>query len=351
VEAPTAPVNRHADEDGLLQAMLGAPQDPVPRLVYADWLEDQGESTRAALFRSEPTLKQMQAALPQVPEPWRSAIHSCKFTHGGLLGVTGQLGELMRKRFGSVGTDWLRQQRVTFFHLSGTTKHWSRVAEQPWLSVARVLSVDRGALARGGLGELLASPHLERLLGLELPHNGLGHAVNMDFLLAAPLSHLCQLDLRENGLGAASLARLLGWPGIPRLRCLDLSHNPLGLAAAVLASNRQLAALSVLNLSNTHLGPQGLKTFLEYEPLPALTTLRLTSNQLTDESLLALAESALMPQLREVELLRNSFTFEGMLALARSPLRHPSCRVMFLMDHLSVMQQNQLQEALGVLSP
>jgi uncharacterized protein (TIGR02996 family) len=40
-----------ADETALLSAILAAPDDDVPRLVYADYLEDRGDGPRAAFVR------------------------------------------------------------------------------------------------------------------------------------------------------------------------------------------------------------------------------------------------------------------------------------------------------------
>lgn len=44
---------RHADDyTALRRAVLGSPADDVPRLVLADWLDDHGESPRAAYIRA-----------------------------------------------------------------------------------------------------------------------------------------------------------------------------------------------------------------------------------------------------------------------------------------------------------
>ncbi|HYH64523.1 MAG TPA: TIGR02996 domain-containing protein [Urbifossiella sp.] len=39
------------DGDALIHAILAAPDDDTPRLVYADWLDDAGHADRAALIR------------------------------------------------------------------------------------------------------------------------------------------------------------------------------------------------------------------------------------------------------------------------------------------------------------
>ena len=42
-------------EEGLLSAILASPEDEALRLVYADWLEERGD-TRAAFLRAEVAL-------------------------------------------------------------------------------------------------------------------------------------------------------------------------------------------------------------------------------------------------------------------------------------------------------
>jgi len=39
------------DQDALVEAILGAPTDDAPRLVYADWLDEHGESEHAEFIR------------------------------------------------------------------------------------------------------------------------------------------------------------------------------------------------------------------------------------------------------------------------------------------------------------
>src|SRR5579885_46194 len=39
------------DADALLVAVLAAPDDDAPRLIYADWLDEHGEPARAEFIR------------------------------------------------------------------------------------------------------------------------------------------------------------------------------------------------------------------------------------------------------------------------------------------------------------
>ena len=40
-----------SDRDGFLRAITAAPADDLPRLIYADWLDEHGESERAEFIR------------------------------------------------------------------------------------------------------------------------------------------------------------------------------------------------------------------------------------------------------------------------------------------------------------
>jgi uncharacterized protein (TIGR02996 family) len=51
-----------SERDDFLRAILANPADDAPRLVYADWLDDQGESARAEFIR-------VQVAMARLPEP------------------------------------------------------------------------------------------------------------------------------------------------------------------------------------------------------------------------------------------------------------------------------------------
>jgi len=41
------------DEDALIRAIIAAPADDAPRLVYADWLDEHDEALRANLIRGQ----------------------------------------------------------------------------------------------------------------------------------------------------------------------------------------------------------------------------------------------------------------------------------------------------------
>lgn len=87
-------VSRSAEEAGLLRAILDDPADDVPRLIYADWLEDRGDPRGefirvqcelASLDGDDPrrqVLRERERGLLQENEAaWRSAL-PLGFFHG-----------------------------------------------------------------------------------------------------------------------------------------------------------------------------------------------------------------------------------------------------------------------------
>lgn len=50
------------DRDAFIRAIIAAPDDDVPRIVFADWLDEHGEKERAELIR-------LQCELAKLPEP------------------------------------------------------------------------------------------------------------------------------------------------------------------------------------------------------------------------------------------------------------------------------------------
>ncbi len=58
-----------AQHEAFLRAIFDAPDDDTPRLVYADFLEENGEEERAALIRWQCGRAERPANVPDFPEP------------------------------------------------------------------------------------------------------------------------------------------------------------------------------------------------------------------------------------------------------------------------------------------
>jgi uncharacterized protein (TIGR02996 family) len=68
-----------SDEDALLQAIYANPDDDTPRLVYADWLDENGDAERAELIRL-----QVRGVWPREPdeEAWARCRHLIELFEG-----------------------------------------------------------------------------------------------------------------------------------------------------------------------------------------------------------------------------------------------------------------------------
>ena len=345
---PASLPEQQADEDGLLEAMLIAPHDPVPRLVYADWLEEQGETDRAALLRL--TGAPDEALLARVTPDLKAndlggaLVHS-RFEHG-LLYVSLQMRGMLAKTFQRDGAAWLRRHRVFGVHLLGSTKQWAKIAAMPWLQHVRMLSVDDGSLQNGDLEKLFASPHLQRLMGLNLPSNQMYHRIGA-ITNATTLPQLCMLYLRSNYVHSATIAQLVAWQPRKKLRILDLTYNNVGDSLGLLASHPHFDDLTTLNVHGNRFGDRGLQALVEGTRLPSLTHLHLSYNDIRDESLRLLEASALLTRLRWLDLSNIDATSESLLQLVRSPRFPATCQLrIYRYDHDEPTRQS-LREILG----
>src|SRR5262245_18411545 len=59
--------------EGFLRDIIEHPDDDAPRLIYADWLDDQGEPERAEFIRVQCRLARLPAADPEAAELERRA--------------------------------------------------------------------------------------------------------------------------------------------------------------------------------------------------------------------------------------------------------------------------------------
>jgi uncharacterized protein (TIGR02996 family) len=68
--------SNRSEESGFLQAILEAPDEDAPRLIYADWLDEHGEALRAEFIRLHCRLAQLTVANPEPFQPGGEVISS-----------------------------------------------------------------------------------------------------------------------------------------------------------------------------------------------------------------------------------------------------------------------------------
>jgi uncharacterized protein (TIGR02996 family) len=253
-------------EEAFLAAILEAPDDDTPRLIYADWLLDQA-AVGAPTLAARGELIHVQCALAKLAPCSRPP----------------ELQARERELLGAHHREW-----GSFFQ---------RIGCHCWEY-------------RRGFVE-----------GVGLPTSDfLAHAPAL--CRATPLRHLKLYD------AASAIVALAASPHLARLRELDLEHNDLGdEEALLLASSPHLGAVESLLLWSNRIGDAGARALASSPKLPALTRLDLSANAIGDAGALALASSPLLARLALLDLQRNRIGDEGARALVASP--HAGARTWF----------------------
>jgi uncharacterized protein (TIGR02996 family) len=296
-------------EEGFLADIVEHPDDDGPRLVYADWLEEQGESERAGFIR----VQCMLAPVP--PDGEGEDLDELRRREGYLL--DGQQ-EFWRKRL-RLGPADVRLRR----------------------GFVEGLRLSAGAWLRHGKRVLKGTP----LRWLELYQV----ADQRDRLLASPtLARLRALDLADNQLGDEGARALAGCAHLAGLEELYLARNAIGDGGVqALALSPHLAGLRVLDLSANEVGDSGARALAASPHLKRLRELFLGTNQIGDEGAKALASSGNLASLEELMLFVNEIKAAGARALVGSP--HLGALKMLYLNHnrLGAPTRKALEEQWG----
>src|SRR5262245_7873144 len=186
-------------DQAILQEITAHPEEDAPRLVYADWLDDHGQSARAEFIRLQIRLARMSEEDPERPD------------------LLDREEELLRRHPVAWRADlpaWARREWPTFRRgfvdsISVTATQFLRHGDALF-RVAPLEGLGLRAVA-GQLAAALASPHLKQLTALDLRENHLADA-DVPVLTASPhLARLTDLNLRKNDLAAGGMGALAGW--------------------------------------------------------------------------------------------------------------------------------------------
>lgn len=341
---------------GLPQAFLDTIvaniDDDSPRLVYADWLDEQGDCERAEFIRVQVDRARLpawdaaqvrlrlreQALLRLHGEKWLAELPAIKgarwegFRRGIVAEVSFTSFEAMRANVHAcraaapveaVTVRWPRRRegrrtlpRVAELRELSLTGRATVEEEIAWLAESPQLATLRSLTARGlwadALERLISSPHLASLRTLRLPSNNLGNDGLRVLTQFATTTSLEELDLsalsrheRYNYdpiIRAAGMGLLMGWSGLARVRSLNLSGNDVsrdGLRA--LLRSPHASALKALSLRDGRLGGQAMTEFASAAPDLRLEMLDLGENILKDLGAECIAKA---PCLRELKALR-----------------------------------------------
>jgi uncharacterized protein (TIGR02996 family) len=319
-------MNRQTTEQALLTAILANPDDDAPRLIYADWLDENGQPERAEFIRVQcelasghfdderfDKLKERQDTLLNENETvWRCElgvqdVPQVQFRRGFVEAIATTASDLIR-----YGGGWVERTPLRSLTLNALAGNAQRLAACSHLRPIASLDIQDGAVGNQDIEALSRCPHLPALRSLAIegdPHfatvtkvldQGLRHLGDAPFL--PQLTYLAlNFGVRSVSAGVIALAAQLVESGLQRVH---LGWGLLSDAAAVaLAAAPGLDSLTHLCLPGSDIGDTGLRALAT--SLPTLRWLSLCSSRVTGTGLAALAGVAHRCSLEWLNLSRN----------------------------------------------
>ncbi|CAN5449383.1 hypothetical protein BH11PLA2_BH11PLA2_28330 [soil metagenome] len=342
--------------DPFLNAILAAPDDDTPRLVYADWLEEQGDAERAEFIRTQ--IEFARSPRPELEQRADELLHKHRerWIIPGISGVqTFHRGFVDSLRMAAADfvahADRIGETApVVDLRLPMALEHIDAIAQVPWLSRIERLDLTGNVGITGILGELVGA--FQRSEASTLPARVVGTLFDANIL-----GRLRSLVLRNNQFwptDVATLERIAR--GLPKLERLNLSGNPIGdggvetlaastafanlkelvlrcdelqyidsihaIGAAAIANSKTLGKLRHLDLNGHYIGSAGFVDLVESKTLHNLETLDVSYNEIGvhgDEAYERFAESRQLQKLKRLVLDGNRISVIALQTLLQSP--------------------------------
>jgi uncharacterized protein (TIGR02996 family) len=350
-------------EDAFIQAIIESPDDDVPRLVFADWLDDHGQAERAEFIRvqvelaraaadglapatrRDELLARQQELLRGHERQWADRLHGVADRYWFRRGFVEDV-EIDAEALLAHSSTVFESAPVRHARLGGGLEALARLSASPLLARLRSIDLSFGCygvndgdlkslatlpllrlleslcviecnVSGEGLRSVLGSSHLLRLRCLHLSECQMHGEDGVRPLAESPrLAGLTQLWLNDNGLGDAGASALAASPNWLRLEHLSLSECEVGDGGAeALARSPHLGRLAGLYLSGNDVGDRGAAALAGSAGLPAVEHLYLQRNQVTDAGARAFASSPHLGRLRALVLEKNEIGPEGVAAL------------------------------------
>jgi uncharacterized protein (TIGR02996 family) len=305
-------------QSAFLKDIAKNPEDDTPRLVFADWLEENGEPERAAFIRLQCRLatmgkydlerygleaeeagllakhaKQWLKPLSHITTaiefrrgfPHRFSLTASKFHQIGAepFTIAPTLREYRVLQPGGGGWDQMldcpAMEKVTILdagHQPGVTiERTKALAASKRLRNLRELNLADVALSRT-VTDIAHSQHLAKLQKLNVHGCGLGGG-GLDTLLNRSrfAKNLTSLDISHNGFNDSPISTLTKWKGTSRLEYLKVGEPHLGDDAGLIFAAGDWSGMRELFVYFCRMGAEGLDALGGCSSLSGLRTLQL----------------------------------------------------------------------------
>jgi len=316
-----------------LDMIRESPHDDTPRLVFADFLEENNDAERAEFIRV-----QCELARPKVKRSRRQALklREAELLNAHRLDWLKPLPDWARRKakfergfINEINTTALRFMRDVEKAFEIEPIHQARIRNVqrklvPKLAECEHLSaLTRLSLASQDLGThiipLFESPHFPRSIELNLTSNQLTNE-SFQFWLQAPLhDRLQSLSLGHNPITSASVIDLCELPGLTKLKSLNLRSIALDSSGiTAIAQNPRFAQLEELILTNCRIGSDEIRILSQSPHLRKLRILDLSGCRLGTDGVLALASSPILDTVEVLDLWNADMGERGVIALTSS---------------------------------
>jgi uncharacterized protein (TIGR02996 family) len=314
----------------LMRAVIDQPADDAPRLVLADWFEDNGEPARAEFIHVQIEIARLgqsdRARLEQLAAREKE-LYAAR-TPDWYEDVPKWARQQVTQRYGSLESRKApRGCKIVFRRgfLSALT-----CAPSEWLGAAKLArgvpldSLSLNASDSERLAKVADAPHFAGITALRVRIDEPG---SVPALLGSPhLANLRWLTFENanhswaNRRGDPVVALLAQTPGLAGLEGLGLSFMEIHRAAlTALARSRHLTRLRALDLGYNALTDAGVRSLVSSRVVDNLTTLHLHNARIGTPAAAAIAASAHLARLERLDLGWNQIDAEGAEALAASP--------------------------------
>ncbi len=344
--------------EGFLQDIFAHPSDDTPRLIYADFLDDNHQHARAEFIRLQCRLARLdpgdpdyellemqeQELLKEHTKDWMGhlplwARKVLKFERGFVNHLTAWTRDFVRvkKLRQQVYFDSLHLLIFTHHHteaflnagllegirsltLGGNAESLTLLLRSEQLASLESLTFDGCNFSSEVCGALLANRRLDRLRRLAFARTDLGIDQARILSQSMLLHQIQQFEVCDMTQPPESLRLLVHSPHWRQLKQLSLARCwPGPEAIRELLPSRMLQALTALDLSLSNLG-EAVLDLARAPTLGNLTHLNLHGAEINDAGVEALANASGLPRLTSLSLYCNPLTAEGFRAFARGPL-------------------------------
>ncbi len=328
------------DAGDFLAAIIDRPDDDLPRLVYADFLDERGDPERAEFIRVQCELARLPAADPD-RGPLRVREAELRKAHVEQWKIPELRGhQAFRRGFVEVvetAAAWLlaakgvfEQTPVRNLRIGNVDPHIDELIRLPGLARVEALNLQANHLAGGDrLRRLFTEGRFERLRWLSLQNNRLWPENFESFTRTPVAARLTSLHVSGNPLSDAGAEILAQAPAFANLTELVFRNdeqqyeNSLHAnGAGELARSTTLTGLRELNLSGHYIGDAGLIELVTSRNAAGLVALDVSYNDigaLGESSVDALVGSRHLGSLRRLSLAGNELNRLAVRALLEWP--------------------------------